>query len=161
MWEGTERIHVDASPAVVWDIVADVTRHPDLAGSGEIAALRLSGPVGVGTTWEADIRVPRLDEPFVAVSEVLVYDRPNEFSWSSIPPPLVDGEPESTPLVTWWFRLRAEDAGTLVEHAFRVVEPAVAADELIEFFETTDRVGSILAGMRGTLENLKRAAEAA
>lgn len=159
MWEGTEEAVIMASPETVWAIVTDVGGHPELAGSGEIASIRLSGPVGLGSTWEADIRVPRLDQPFVARSEVLVFDPPREFSWSSEPPPMVDGEPESAPHVTWWFRLGPQGSGTLVKHAFRVVEPKVGAQELTNFFESTNRADSIRAGMRKTLSNLKAAAE--
>ena len=50
--------------------------------------------------------------------------------------------------------------GAMVDHAFRVVEPKVGAEELTDFFERTNRVGSIRAGMRQTLTNLKAAAEA-
>jgi hypothetical protein len=161
VWEGSEQLLVAASPEAIWAIVSDVARHGDLAGSGEIAAVRLDGPVAMGSTWQADIRVPRLDEPFVARSEVLVFDPPREFSWSSEPPPIVAGELESVPHVTWWFRLSPQADGTLVDHAFRVVEPKVGAAEMIEFFERTNRVESILAGMRQTLSNLKEAAEEA
>lgn len=160
MWEGSEQVVVAASPEAVWAIIVDVARHAELAGSGEIAAVRLHGPVALGSTWEADIRVPKLDEPFVARSEVLVFDPPREFSWSSEPPPIIDGEPESVPQVTWWFRLSPHAEGTLVDHAFRVVEPKVGAAELTDFFESTNRVASILAGMRQTLGNLEAAAAA-
>jgi uncharacterized protein YndB with AHSA1/START domain len=161
MWEGSEQVFVAASPETVWAIVTDVARHPALAGSGEIATIRLDGPVSLGSRWEADIRVPNLDEPFVARSEVLIFDPPIEFCWTSEPPPFIDGEPDSAPHVTWWFRLTPQSGGTLVENAFRVVEPKVGAKELADFFESTNRVDSILAGVRGTLGNLKVAAEAA
>jgi uncharacterized protein YndB with AHSA1/START domain len=159
MWEGTERAFVASPPQKVWAIVTDVPGHADLAGSGEIGAVRLHAPVGLGSTWEADIRVPGLEAPFVARSEVVVFEPPRVFSWSSEPPPLVPDDPRSTPHVTWWFRLAADGEGTVVDHAFRVVEPEVAADELAEFFERTNRVGSIRAGMRKTLENIKARAE--
>jgi len=160
VWEGTEHVVVAASVDAVWTIVTDVARHAELAGSGEILSIRVDGPVTVGSTWDADIRVPKLDEPFVARSEVLVFDPPQEFSWTSAPPPIIDGEPESVPHVTWWFRLSPHDRGTLVEHAFRVVEPRVGAEDLTNFFDSTDRVASIRAGMRQTLSNLKGVAEA-
>jgi hypothetical protein len=159
MWEGSERLVVAATAEKVWAVVADVPGHADLAGSGEIGAIRLHGPVALGSTWEADIRVPGLDEPFVARSEVLVFDAPTEFSWSSEPPPLRTDDPRSVPHVTWWFRLAADEGGTVVEHAFRVVEPEVAADELAEFFDRTNRADSIRAGMRTTLEHIKARVE--
>jgi hypothetical protein len=89
----------------------------------------------------------------------VVFDAPTEFSWTSEPRPVVLGEPRSVPQVTWWFRVTAHTDGTVVDHAFRVVEPEVAAAELTEFFEQTDRVASIRAGMRKTLENIKAKAE--
>ena len=155
MWEGSERALVAASLETVWAVITDVGRHAELAGSGEIEAIRLHGPLALGSTWEADIRVPGLDEPFVSRSTVLVLDAPREFSWSSEPRPVVPGEPRSVPTVTWWFRLHADGDRTTLDHSFRVVEPEVGADDLEEFFERTDRVVAIRAGMRTTLENIQ------
>ena len=155
MWEGSERAVIAASREKVWGVITDVGVHAKLAGSGEIEAIRLHGPVALGSTWEADIRVPGLDEPFVSRSTVLVFDALTEFSWSSEPRPVVPGEPRSVPMVTWWFRLSADGDRTTLDHSFRVVEPEVGADELEEFFERTDRVASIRAGMRTTLENIQ------
>lgn len=41
-----------------------------------------------------------------------------------------------------------------------VTPPEVGAEEMVEFFATTDRVGSIRAGIRETLRRVKAAAEA-
>ena len=161
MWEVTERIVVGAPREEVWAVVTDVSGHAELAGSGEIRALRLSGRVGPGASWEADIAVPGL-EPFVSRSEVVVFDEPAEFSWTSVPRPIVPGEPRSTPEVRWWFDLRsAEHGGTAVDHRVLIAPPAVGAEEMVEFFEETNRVESIRAGMRVTLERLKAAVERA
>ena len=40
MWEVTERMVVGTPPDRVWGVVTDVSRHADLAGSGELRALR-------------------------------------------------------------------------------------------------------------------------
>lgn len=160
MWEVTEEIVVRASPERVWAIVTDVAGHPQLAGSDEIRALRLAGPVALGATWEADIAVPGVDESFVAKSEVVVFDEPSAFGWTSVPPPLIPDEPRSVPGVRWDFRLApAEQGATVVEHRVVVTPPEVGADDLAEFFETTNRVGSIRAGMQVTLQRLKALAE--
>jgi uncharacterized protein YndB with AHSA1/START domain len=160
MWEVTERTVVEAPPEEVWAVVTDVSGHTDLAGSGEIRALRLVGPVGVGATWEADIVVPGLDEPFVSRSEVVVFDEPSEFSWTSVPRPIIPGEPRSTPSIRWWFQLApGEEGGTTVEHRVLVTPPELGAAEMVEFFEETNRVESIRAGMRITLERLKDSVE--
>ncbi|HVM55714.1 MAG TPA: SRPBCC family protein [Acidimicrobiales bacterium] len=159
MWEVTERIVVGAPQATVWAVVTDVPGHAELAGSGEIQALRLTGPVGPGATWEADIAVPGL-EPFVSRSEVVVFDEPTEFSWTSVPRSIVPGEPRSTPGVRWWFALApADDGGTAVEHRVLVTTPEIGAEEMVEFFEETNRVDGIRAGMQVTLQRLKAAVE--
>jgi len=161
MWEVTERIVIGAPREKVWAVVTDVSGHAELAGSGEIRGLRLSGRVGLGAAWEADIAVPGL-EPFVSRSEVVVFDEPSEFSWTSVPRPIVPGEPRSTPGVRWWFDLApTEDAGTAVEHRVLVTPPEVAAEEMAEFFEETNRVEGIRAGMRVTVERLKASVERA
>ncbi len=161
MWEVTERVVVGAPREKVWAVVTDVSGHAELAGSGEIRALRMSGRVGLGATWEADIAVPGL-EPFVSRSEVVVFDEPSEFSWTSVPPPIVPGEPRSTPGVRWWFELAdADHGGTAVEHRVLITAPEIAADEMTEFYEETNRVEGIRAGMRVTLERLKASVERA
>jgi hypothetical protein len=160
MWEVTEQIVVGAPPEQVWAVVTDVSGHAELAGSGEIRTLRLAGPVGLGVTWEADIAVPGLDEPFVSRSEVVVFDEPSEFSWTSVPRPVIPGEPRSIPGVRWWFRLApAEEGRTAIDHRVLVTPPGVGAEEMAEFFEETNCVESIRAGMRVTLERLKASVE--
>lgn len=159
MWEVAEHTTVAAAQQQVWRLVTDVARHAELAGSNEILALRLGGPVGLGATWEADIAVPGLD-PFVSRSEVVTFDEPSEFSWTSVPRSIIPGEPRSTPGVRWWFVLApAAQGGTEVEHRVVVTEPELGAEEMVEFFEETNRVEGIRAGMQLTLERLQAAIE--
>ncbi|HEV8565134.1 MAG TPA: SRPBCC family protein [Actinomycetota bacterium] len=160
MWEGTVEVDLPVSPEAVWDVVADIERHRELAGSGEIRSLRVRGPIGVGTRWEADHEVPGAGT-FQSTGELIVFQPPTELVWKSFPPLLVENEPESMVDVTWWFRLSPTTGGTHLEHGFRVIEPRVGADELVGFFESTNRRDSVLAGMRGTLSNLQLALGAA
>ncbi len=66
-----------APPQVVFDILADLSRHGTLAGSGEVLRIRklTEGPVGVGTRFEADedIRMGPARSRFLSTSEVGVY----------------------------------------------------------------------------------------
>ena len=158
MWEGTERIHVAAPQETVWGIVTDVSRHVELAGSGEIKVIRLEGPIETGATWEADESI-RMMGGFTAKSECVTFDPPREFSWKSYSPPIKKGNPDSVPDVTWWFRLSPDGEGTLLEHSFRVVEPKAGGLMMIVFYLLTRRASTIRKGMRQTLQNVKVAAE--
>lgn len=158
MWEGTESIEIAAPPEKVWAIAADVDRHVEIHGSGEIKSIRTSGPMRVGATWEADERIKGAGS-FTARSECVQHDEPRVFSWKSYPPPLKKGNPDSVADVQWWFRLSPSGAGTRVEHAFRVVEPKVGRVPFKIFYALTRRANTIRKGMRKTLQNLKAAAE--
>jgi hypothetical protein len=82
-------------------------------------------------------------------------DEPCEFSWTSVPRPVVPGEQRSTPGVRWWFVLEApEDGGTAVEHRVLVTPPEIGAQEMAELFDETNRAESIRPGMQVTLELL-------
>ena len=104
MWKATESININASQEAVWRVVSDVSRHAELAGSGEVKAIRIDGPVEVGSSWEADEKI-RFAGEFVARSECVEWDPPNVFSWKSFPPPMKKGREDTVADVTWWFRL--------------------------------------------------------
>jgi hypothetical protein len=158
MWQGTERIEIAAPPEGIWTIVADVARHRELSGSGEIKVIRVDGPIAVGATWEADESIKAVGS-FTARSECVVFDPPHEFSWKSYPPPIKKRNPDSVPDVTWWFRLAPQDGGTLLEHSFRVIEPKTGGLMMKTFYLVTRRASTIRKGMRRTLQNVKIAAE--
>jgi ribosome-associated toxin RatA of RatAB toxin-antitoxin module len=56
MYSARRQVLVSAPPDVVFRIVSDIERHPQLAGSGEVLRLRkvTEGPVRMGTRFEAD-----------------------------------------------------------------------------------------------------------
>jgi uncharacterized protein YndB with AHSA1/START domain len=158
MWQATERIEIAAPPEQVWAIVTDVARHQELAGSGEIKTMRISGPIAEGATWEADEKIAAAPR-FTAHSTCVAFAPPTEFSWTSVPPPIVKGRPESVPDIRWRFRLVPSGNGTVLEHEVRIVEPRVGASRLRVFYLLTRRWARIQAGMRHTLLNVKHAAE--
>lgn len=55
MWHASEQVTIAASPDAVWQVVADIEDHARLAGSGEIRAIRVAGPVAAGMVFEGDI----------------------------------------------------------------------------------------------------------
>ena len=71
MFSCSRQTSISAPAEKVFDILADVERHSELAGSDEVLTIRklTEGPVAVGTRFEADedIRQPKmLSAKFVA-----------------------------------------------------------------------------------------------
>ena len=151
---------VQASPREVFDLVSDLSRHAELAGSGEVQRVRklTEGPVSVGTRFEADEDIPLRKgnvkrRRFVAHSEVLEYDPPRVISWKSTPPG--GGKP---PLIQWWFRLSPEGRSTRVVHELKIT--ADGAGPVTRFImgnlARLLRKGPIERGMEQTLANLRQ-----
>lgn len=158
MWEATEDIDISAPPQRVWEVVADFRRHPALAGSREVNAIRFDGALEPGATFEGDITVGEVGN-FVSRNVVDTVDPPNRLVWRSYPP-LDEGEtPDHQIEVIWSFSISPRGSGATVTHDFRVPRPKAGADELAAFFERTDRLSTVREGMRRTLENVRRAAE--
>ena len=158
MFEAEERVEVEAEPEQVWAVIADFGSHPVLAGSGEVKAVRIDGPVAVGAEFEGDVVVGGV-RSFTSRNVIEVADRPHELGWVSFPP-LLDGQtPDHQIEVHWTFRLTPTETGTSVEHRFLAPAPKADADEWIALMERIDRVSTVREGMRRTLANLKYAAE--
>jgi uncharacterized protein YndB with AHSA1/START domain len=157
--EATETVHIAAAPERVWAVVANVRGHAALAGSGEVLAIRMDGPVVAGATFEGDIRVGEVGS-FVSRNVVEEVSEPHRLAWVSYPP-LDEDETEDHQIeVHWSFDLVPAEGGTELRHGFRVPPPVLGADELAAFLERTDRLATVREGMRRTLENAKSAAEA-
>jgi hypothetical protein len=82
MWHASERIEIAASPQVVWAVVADITSHVDLAGSGEVKAIRFDGLLEPGVTFEGDIATDEVGT-FVSRNVVHDVDAPHLLVWRS------------------------------------------------------------------------------
>ena len=157
-WNAATEIHIDAPPERVWAIVSDISRHPALAGSGEVLAIRMNGPVAVGTTFESDVRTGEVGSFSPrCVIETLEHER--RLGWVSLFP-LEEGETEDHQIeVHWTFHLEATPRGTRLVHTVRIPRPKLGADELASFFERTDRISTVRAGMVRTLENIRDATQ--
>ncbi len=147
---------IDASRQTIFDLVGDVLRHSELAGSGEVLRVRvlMPGPVRLGTRFEADEDIPMgpQHQRFVATSEVVAYDPPPVVSWTSAPP--LRPRPRR---IQWWFRLTPEAGGTRVVHAVEVdFNPVV--NVVFKLPYRLLRGNRIERGMEKTLANLRRLA---
>jgi hypothetical protein len=148
---------ISASPEAVFDVVSDLNRHKELAGSEELVNIRMltSGPVGLGTMIEADESIHLGDQhmEFSAPSVVVGFDRPNTISWMPAPPVPVRR-------IQWWFHLTPEGQGTKVVHEVEV-DLGDAGREMFggtENYRNT-RGADVANGMGKTLENLQRLVE--
>src|SRR5438094_1000774 len=109
---GAVRAQITAPPERLWAIVADPTRHPELAGSGEPLETHFvtAGPLGVGSRFES--RQKAMKMKYTSNSEVTACQEPRLLRWN------VDGT------VDWEFRFEPVPAGngdtrTQVIHQYR------------------------------------------
>jgi hypothetical protein len=146
---------VAAPPDVVYALVADVTRTPDL--SPEVVSCRwldgATGPAagarfeavnssGAGRTWK--------NRPVVAVA-----DPGREFAFRRTEP--------LAGTIVWRYRFEAVDGGTRVVESYEVQRPVSRLGWLVieKVFRGGNRREALRAGMRTTLERLRVAAEGA
>jgi hypothetical protein len=151
---------IDASPKALFDIVSDLSRHTELAGSGELKTVTQipSGAVETGTLFLAEESVKLADGSEMDVtadSVVVVCDKPTTFSWIVHP-----GLPDRLRRVQWWFHFTPTDDRTRVVHEVEI-DFGDLRDEMLkglrDNFEQV-RAPVIRVGMDRTLENLTRMA---
>ena len=106
------RAAILASPEQLWAWIADPTRHPQLAGSGEPQAVRVIGsqPHGIGTHFESDQKIVGLVR-YVTRSEVVGFEPYRRFHFR------VGDQAD------WDFLLEPADGPTLVTHRHRFNPP--------------------------------------
>lgn len=146
---------IDASPEVLYDLVADVTRTPEL--SPEVVACRwLDGArdAHVGARFEAVNRAGR-GRAWKNRPVVVTADRGREFAF-------VRTE-KFAGSILWRYRFTPTGAGTLVTESYEVTRavPAVGWFVIGVVYGLRDRRGDLRAGMEETLRRLRAVAEAA
>ncbi len=157
-WYAEAEIHIEASPERVWAVVSDISRHPELAGSGEVLAVRVNGPVAVGTTFDSDVRTGEVGS-FSPRCVIETVEEQRRLGWVSLFP-LEEGETEDHQIeVHWTFDLEPMPSGTRLIHTVHIPHPKLGAEELASFFERTDRITTVRTGMERTVLNIKAASE--
>jgi uncharacterized protein YndB with AHSA1/START domain len=157
-WAAEVTIDVAAPPERIWAVVSDFSRHSALAGSGEVLAVRMKGPLAVGVMFESDVRTGEVGSfsPWCVIEDV---NEPRRLAWVSLFP-LEQGETDDYQIeVHWSFEINPASAGSQVRHTVRIPAPKAGADDLAAFFERTDRIATVRNGMKRTLNNVKAAAE--
>ncbi|MCG7630918.1 SRPBCC family protein [Gordonia McavH-238-E] len=140
--------HIDATPEELYDIVADVTRTPEL--SAEIAHVEwLDGATGpaVGARFRARNSAGRgpdwHNEPVVTVA-----DRGREFTF--------ERTEKIAGTLRWRYRFEPEAGGTRVTESYEVTRPLSLLGWFVigPLYGLPDRKSDLRAGMIDTLERL-------
>ena len=152
MYEHEERRTIDATPEEVFALLTDVASHPQMAGSGEVLAVRVltDGPVAQGTAWEADekVRIGKKTQQFVARSEMSTFSPPTKVAWTSQPP----GHPKPK-RIEWTYELTPTGTGA-TEVVERVEVDMGLMNGLMRRPYKKMRAGYIEEGMKKTLDYL-------
>jgi len=145
--------HIEASPETLYDIIADVTRMPELS------------PELVSCTWLDGATRPAVGARFVAVNvapngrtwknrpAVAVADRPREFAISRTEP--------MAGTVRWRYLFEPEGSGTRVIESYEVERPVTRLGWLVieRIFAGKDRRDALRLGMEQTLDRLAELVE--
>lgn len=146
-------VHVDAPPATVYALVADVTRMPEFS------------PEVVRCVWDDPAAGPVVGARFTATNKL-----PGRPSWNNHPVVTIAvpgrefafrrTEPFAGSVV-WTYRLAPEGGGTRVTESYAVTEPISRIGWFVigTLFGGKDRRGALRAGMEQTLRRLAAAAE--
>lgn len=150
---GTVERYVAASPELLYDIVADVTRTPELS------------PEVVKCTWAKGATGPAVGARFRAVNSagrgpswpnwpvVVAAERGKEFAFSRTEP--------FAGTLEWRYRFIPEGTGTNVVESYTVTKPvSIIGWFLIDtLYGLKDRTGDLRNGMTATLDRLAAIAE--
>jgi hypothetical protein len=150
---GEARIHVDAAPEALYDMVSDVTR------MGEWS------PETIRCEWIGGATGPARGARFKGTNKRGI------FRWST-KPEVVAAEPgrefsfvthSAGPSTKWTYRFQpAAGGGTELVESFEMVDPPSKLITFVErrFMGIDDRTADLEAGMQRTLERIKAVAEA-
>ena len=155
MYTHRESIHIDAPPERVFAIVGDLATSAEWAGSGQVKSITktTAGPVGVGTTYRANERIVL---PITSISEIVAYEPNKLIMWTSLPTAVKKSPPHR-----WMFQLEPEDGGTRLSQEVRAAR-CVGLERVLQVIMVNISGGlePMGSGMKRTLENIKRRAEA-
>jgi hypothetical protein len=145
--------YIEASPELLYDIVSDVTRTPELS------------PEVVKCTWVKGATGPAVGARFRAINSagrgpdwpnwpvVVTADRGREFAFSRTEP--------FAGTLEWRYRFIPEGSGTRVVESYTVTKPVTIVGWFLigTLSGLKDRSGDLRAGMTATLDRLATVAE--
>ena len=149
---GEVRVHVDASPDELYDMVSDVTRMGEWSPE-TIRCAWIDGATGPAPGARFKGTNKRGIARWSTKPEVVVADRGREFSFVTH---------SIGPSTKWTYRFEpADGGGTTLSESFEALDPASKRLIWIErhVMHITDRKADLEAGMLRTLERIKAVAE--
>ena len=140
--------HIEASPEALYDIVADVTRTPEL--SPEVISCEwIDGATGPRPEWlTARKRAPTRGPDWRNTPVVTVAERGREFAFSRTE--------KGAGTIVWRYEFTPEGDGTLVTESYEVTRPVTLVGWFIigVLYGNKDRRGDLRRGMEETLRRL-------
>jgi hypothetical protein len=142
----TESIRVDAPPAVVFAVLADPRQHGRIDGSGSVGAV-VAGPQRLTATGQTfTVRMELFGVPYVIRNRVVEFEADRRIAWRHFT------------ANRWRYELEpTTDGGTTVTESFDTSRADRLTDAVVRWARFPERNR---AGIRGTLQRLKAAAEA-
>jgi hypothetical protein len=141
---------VAAPVEAVWDLVSDPTRHPEIAGSGEVVQIEVlgAGLLRRGEVFQSQQNMRGLS--YVTKNRVVIWEPPYRFAWR------VGLGPAPGIAQIWSFALWPEAGGTRVENAvslpyalpafwpFTLLADNIGAQEVAVIAPTIENIAEIL-----------------
>ncbi len=139
---------ITAPVEAIWELVSDVERHPQIAGSGEVQAVtvRDSRPLGPGVIFESQQLLRGIH--YVTANRIVIWEPPYRFAWRV-------GTTRAPGIAQiWMFHLQPEANGTRVTNGVALI---YALPVFFPFSLLRQKVAQGYArSMQPTLENIAR-----
>lgn len=153
-----ESIEISAPPHEVWQLIADITRHPEFAGPKSITkAIDFDGPLAVGVRWEAHEKFG--PNQFDAPSEVTAVEEGRLLEWVSYPPAKSEDHRGKGGICRWGYQLTPTTTGTRLDHYMTTIEARKGMGMVKVLYKVMGLPARFTAGGRTSLENIRAAAE--
>jgi uncharacterized protein YndB with AHSA1/START domain len=137
---------IPAAPEVIFDLIADPKRHPEIDGSGTVRATRgVAEPLQLGSRFGMSMR---LGVPYAMESPVIEFERPRRIAWQTTGPTRVGRFFGGR---MWRYELEPVEGGTRVRESWDPRQEMVLTRALVK-----KAAASTAKSMEATLERIEK-----